>query len=50
MHNSMLVNVSRFTGIQSTVKVLIHEYLSELRDSISGHYALSEKEHYKILQ
>jgi hypothetical protein len=41
--NSMLVNVSRFTGIQSTVKDLIHYYLSEVRDSIKGYYALDEK-------
>ena len=43
-HNSMLVNVSRFTGIQSTIKVLIHDYLSGARDSIKTHYALSQKE------
>jgi len=39
-HNSMLVNISRFTGIQSKVRVLIHNYLSELRNAISNHYAL----------
>jgi len=39
-HNSMLVNVSRFTGIQTTIKLLIHEYLTELRDAINNHYAL----------
>ena len=39
-HNSMLVNVSRFTGIQSAVRVLIHNHLSELRTAIRNHYAL----------
>jgi hypothetical protein len=46
-HNSMLVNVSRFTGIQSTVKTLIHAYLSEVRDSIKGYYALEQIEALK---
>lgn len=40
-HNSMLINISRFTDVQSRLKILVHEYLSELRDSISNHYALS---------
>ncbi len=42
-HNSMLVNVSRFTDIQSNVKWQIHEYLTELRDAVKNHYALPEK-------
>ena len=42
-HNSMLINVSRFTDIQSNVKWQIHEYLTELRDAVKNHYALSEK-------
>jgi len=46
-HNSMLINVSRFTGIQSTVKNLIHAQLSDIRDSIKGHYALDQ---YNALQ
>ncbi len=41
-HNSMLINVSRFTGIQSQIKLLIHRYLTELRESIVNHYALPE--------
>jgi len=43
-NNSMLVNVSRFTGIQSQVRLLIHTFLSEVVDSIKGNYALPEKE------
>lgn len=43
-HNSMLINVSRFTDIQSHIKWQVHEYLTELRDSIKNHYALSESE------
>ncbi|MCF6248580.1 MAG: Z1 domain-containing protein [Desulfobacula sp.] len=41
-HNSMLINVSRFTDIQSNIKWQIHEYLTELRDAIKNHYALPE--------
>jgi len=43
-HNSMLVNVSRFTDVQSSIKLLIHEYLTELRDAIINHYALPQIE------
>lgn len=39
-HNSMLVNVSRFTKIQSNIKWQIHEYVEELRHAIKNHYAL----------
>ena len=46
-HNSMMVNVSRFTGIQSAVRNLIYGYLEDLRSSIAGHYALSTKEALK---
>jgi Z1 domain len=42
-HNSMLINISRFTDIQSNVKWQIHEYLTELRDAVKNHYALSEQ-------
>ena len=41
-HNSMLINVSRFTDIQSHIKLLIHLYLTELRESVINHYALPE--------
>lgn len=40
-HNSMLVNVSRFTGVQSRVALLIHEYLLEIRNAIWNNYALN---------
>jgi hypothetical protein len=43
-HNSMLINISRFTDIQSHVKWQVHEYLTELRDAIKNHYALPEKQ------
>jgi len=43
-HHSMLVNVSRFTGIQTTIKLLIHDYLTEIRDAIISHYALSTED------
>lgn len=39
-HNSMLINVSRFTGIQSHVKWQAHEFLTNIRNSINNHYAL----------
>jgi len=42
-HNSMLINISRFTDIQSHLKLLVHDYLTELREAISIYYALSEK-------
>ena len=41
-HNSMLINVSRFTDVQSHIKLLVHEYVDELRRSIINHYALDE--------
>jgi len=46
-HNSMLVNVSRFTDIQSHIRLLIHDYLTELRDAITNHYALPQVEALK---
>ena len=46
-NNSMLVNVSRFTGIQGTIRQLIHAYLVELVDSIRSHYALNKTEALK---
>lgn len=36
-HNSMLVNVSRFTSVQSQVWSHIHEYLGEIRDAVRAH-------------
>jgi len=42
-HNSMLVNISRFTGVQTHTKLLINDYLNDIRQSILSHYALSEE-------
>jgi len=39
-HNSMLVNVSRFTDVQSHIRGLMHLYLDELREAITANYAL----------
>jgi len=39
-HNSMLVNVSRFTDVQSHTRGLVHIYLDQLRHGITGHYML----------
>ena len=39
VHNSMLVNISRFTGVQSQLRILIRSYVTELRDSISNFHA-----------
>jgi len=41
-HNSMLVNVSRFTEVQSNLKLLVHDYVDEMRRNVINHYALSE--------
>jgi len=41
-HNSMLVNVSRFTGVQSRVRELIHSYLTQLRHSVKLYHAQDE--------
>lgn len=43
-HNSMLVNVSRFTAVQSAVKLLVDEYLKEIRQAIINNYKLDFKE------
>jgi hypothetical protein len=40
-HNSMMINVSRFTNVQTHVKFLVDEYLNELRQSIFNHYKLN---------
>jgi len=46
-HHSMMVNVSRFKDTQSRVKKLIHEHLTDVRDSINNHYALSAQDALK---
>jgi hypothetical protein len=46
-HNSMLVNVSRFTAVQSIVKLLIDEYLREVRQAVISYYRLDTPESLK---
>jgi len=43
-HNSMLINVSRFTGIQSQIRILTHSYLSDLKNGVSNYHALPTNE------
>ena len=43
-HNSMLVNVSRFTEVQKEVARLISNYLSKVQNSVRLHAALPMKE------
>ena len=43
-HNSMLVNVSRFTAVQSNVKLLIDEYVKATRQAIVNYYKLDDIE------
>ncbi len=46
-HNSMLVNVTRFTAVQSIVKLLIDEYLREVRQAVISYYRLDTPESLK---
>jgi hypothetical protein len=46
-HNSMLVNVSRFTMVQSNIRVLVHQFLDEVRRNIINYYALPKEEALK---
>ena len=43
-HNSMMINVSRFTIVQTNVKLLVDAFLKEIRPSIINNYKLNEKE------
>jgi hypothetical protein len=43
-HNSMLINISRFTKVQSQVKLLVDEYVQTLRQAIVNYSKLSERE------
>jgi len=43
-HNSMLVNVSRFNGVQRQVTALITDYLTTVRNAVQAHAALPERE------
>ncbi|WP_435548169.1 Z1 domain-containing protein [Desulfobacterium sp. N47] len=46
-HNSMMINVSRYTAVQSNVKLLVDEYLKEIRQAIINHYKLTAAEALK---
>ncbi|APE07049.1 hypothetical protein BM528_15715 [Alteromonas sp. RW2A1] len=46
-NNSMLINVSRFTDIQSHVKLQVHEYVDEMRTNIINNYALDTNQAIK---
>ncbi len=46
-HNSMMINVSRFTMVQSHIKLLVDEYIKEIRQSVLNHYKLRSSEALK---
>ncbi len=46
-HNSMMINVSRFTNVQSHIKLLVDEYIKEVRQSVINHYKLRSSEALK---
>ncbi|MCX6008020.1 MAG: Z1 domain-containing protein [Chloroflexi bacterium] len=41
-HNSMMINVSRFTSVQTKVRLLVEDYLRNLQQAISNHFKLPE--------
>lgn len=43
-HNSMLVNISRFTNVHSKIVILIHSYLEDVKGRIRFNYKKSTKE------
>jgi len=43
-HNSMMINVSRFTNVQSCIKLLVDEYVRELQHAIRNYSRLHESE------
>lgn len=46
-HNSMLVNVSRFTKVQQQVRTLVDQYLTQLKNSVRFNYKLPWKQAQK---
>lgn len=40
-HNSMMINITRFTNVQSKVRLLVDEYVKEVSQSIANHYKLN---------
>jgi len=49
-HNSMMVNVSRFTAVQTRIKILIGSYLEDLRNAILGNCGLTENDALKNVE
>jgi hypothetical protein len=47
VHNSMLINSSRFTKVQSNTKLLVEEFLTMIRQAIINNYRLTETEALK---
>lgn len=47
VHNTMMINTSRFTAVQSNVKLLVDEYLKEIRQSVINYYRLNTGEALK---
>ncbi len=47
-HRSMLINVSRFTDVQSAIAVIINEWLVRLRSDARNYAALSESKAMQI--
>jgi len=43
-HHSMMINVSRFTGVQNLLKGLVHERVKDIRISIGNYSKLSPRE------
>ncbi len=46
-HNSMMINVSRFTIVQSNVRVLVDKYLDSVKEAIKNYSLLSEEDALK---
>lgn len=46
-HNSMMINVTRFTDVQSRIRLLVYDYLQNLRQAITNNYAMEETEAVK---
>lgn len=43
-HNSMMVNVSRFTDVQSFIRLLVEDFMKNLSDAIRNNHALPVKD------
>ncbi|MEQ8154928.1 MAG: Z1 domain-containing protein [Clostridiaceae bacterium] len=47
-HRSMLINVSRFTDIQTKISEIINEWLITIRSELRNYVALSEEQSFQI--